>query len=94
MTQNTKSVDANKVTQTRVLQGEVTSNKMDKTVVVKVSRRLIHPLYGKPVTRFKKYLVHDENNSANIGDWVEIAECRPLSKTKHMMLRSIVRKVD
>lgn len=94
MTQIIKPVDAIKGMPKRVLQGEVTSDKMDKTVVVKVSRRLIHPVYKKPVTRFKKYHVHDEENTAKIGDWVEITECRPLSKNKHMMLSSIVRKAN
>lgn len=76
----------------KILEGEVVSNKMQKTIVVKVVRRLSHPLYGKVITRFKKYNVHDEENTAKIGDWVEIKESRPLSKTKHMVLSSIVRK--
>jgi small subunit ribosomal protein S17 len=66
--------------------GEVTSDKMDKTIVVKVSRSMRHPLLGKVVRRHKKYHVHDENNAAKIGDWVEIKESRPISKTKHMAL--------
>lgn len=94
MTKTIKTVDAKKVMPKRMLQGEVTSNKMNKTIVVKVSRRLIHPVYDKPVTRFKKYQVHDEKNDANIGDLVEIVECRPLSKNKHMMLSAILRKAN
>ncbi len=69
-----------------VLVGEVTSDKMDKTIVVKVSRAMRHPLFGKVVRLHKKYHVHDESNTAKIGDWVEIKESRPLSKTKHMAL--------
>jgi len=68
------------------LVGEVTSDKMDKTIVVKVSRSMRHPLFSKVVRRHKKYHVHDENNAAKIGDWVEIKESRPISKTKHMAL--------
>lgn len=76
----------------RVLEGSVVSDKMEKTVVVSVSRRLKHGLYGKTINRVKKYKVHDEDNSAKVGDWVEIAQGRPASKTKHMKLLRIVRK--
>ncbi|NDD54523.1 30S ribosomal protein S17 [bacterium] len=70
----------------RVLVGEVVSDKMEKTVVVKVVDTLKHPIYGKVIRRHKKFKVHDENGAAKMGDRVEIAECRPLSKTKHMTL--------
>ncbi|MDD4519652.1 MAG: 30S ribosomal protein S17 [Alphaproteobacteria bacterium] len=66
----------------RILQGVVVSDKMDKTVVVKVERRVMHPLYKKYIKRSKKYSAHDENNQIKIGDVVRIQECRPLSKTK------------
>jgi small subunit ribosomal protein S17 len=66
----------------RILQGEVISTKQQKTVTVKVERRLAHPLYSKIITRSKKYHAHDENNSCKVGDIVKIKECRPLSKTK------------
>lgn len=66
----------------RVLQGVVVSDKMDKTVVVKVERRLMHPLYKKFIRRSKKYAAHDEANGAKIGDVVQIRECRPISKRK------------
>ncbi len=66
----------------RVLQGVVVSDKMDKTVVVKVERRLMHPLYKKFIRRSKKYAAHDEGNISKVGDVVEIRECRPLSKRK------------
>jgi small subunit ribosomal protein S17 len=62
--------------------GTVVSEKMDKTVVVAVERRYAHPLYGKQVTRTKKYHAHDENNEFHVGDTVRIMETRPLSKTK------------
>lgn len=66
----------------RTLSGRVTSDKMDKTVTVLVERRIKHPLYGKFITRSKKYHAHDDNNQFSMGDIVLIEECRPLSKTK------------
>ena len=66
----------------RVMQGTVVSDKMDKTVVVEVERRVTHPLYKKIVRRTKKYVAHDESNTLKIGDLVRIRECRPLSKRK------------
>ncbi len=66
----------------RILQGVVVSDKMDKTVVVKVERRVMHPIYKKFIRRSKKYSAHDELNQFKIGDVVRIRECRPLSKTK------------
>jgi small subunit ribosomal protein S17 len=66
----------------RVMQGVVVSDKMEKTVVVRVERRVMHPLYGKFVKRSKKYLAHDEENVHKIGDKVRIRECRPLSRRK------------
>lgn len=66
----------------RTFTGKVTSNKTDKTLTVLVNRRVKHSLYGKIVTRSKKYHVHDENNQGNIGDIVLIEETRPISKTK------------
>ena len=76
----------------RALEGMVLSDKMDKTIVVKVNRTFKHPLIGKTVTRSKKYKVHDEKGLAGAGDWVEIIETRPISKTKHMALSNIIRK--
>jgi small subunit ribosomal protein S17 len=64
------------------MQGTVVSDKMDKTVVVEVERRVTHPLYKKIVRRSKKYVAHDESNALKIGDLVRIRECRPLSKRK------------
>ncbi|OFS84197.1 30S ribosomal protein S17 [Oligella urethralis] len=66
----------------RTLIGKVVSNKMDKTIVVRVDRRVKHPLYGKFVNRSKNYKAHDEENQYNEGDTVEIAEGRPISKDK------------
>lgn len=66
----------------KALVGVVVSDKANKTVSVKVERRFKHPLYGKVVTRSKKYAAHDENNDYRLGDRVEILSVRPISKTK------------
>lgn len=66
----------------RILQGVVVSDKADKTVVVRVERRITHPLYKKTISRSKKYAAHDETNRYKIGDVVRIVEARPTSKTK------------
>ncbi|MFL2720311.1 MAG: 30S ribosomal protein S17 [Gammaproteobacteria bacterium] len=75
-------------TNPRILTGIVTSNKADKTVTVKIERKVKHPLYGKVIKRATKVHAHDENNSASIGDIVSVKECRPLSKTKTWTLVS------
>ena len=66
----------------RVLQGKVVSDAPDKTIVVLVERRVMHPLYKKFVRKSKKYHAHDENNAFKVGDLVRIQECRPISKLK------------
>jgi len=66
----------------RILQGVVVSDKMDKTVVVKVERRVMHPIYKKFIRRSKKYAAHDEHNQFKVGDIVRIRESVPFSKTK------------
>jgi len=66
----------------RILSGTVTSDKTDKTVTVKVERRVKHPLYGKIIRRSKKYHAHDEANEYTVGDTVRIEETKPFSKTK------------
>jgi small subunit ribosomal protein S17 len=66
----------------RVLQGTVVSDKQDKTVVVRVNRRVMHPLYKKYITRSKRYAAHDAENQFKAGDLVKIRECRPISKRK------------
>jgi small subunit ribosomal protein S17 len=75
----------------RILQGEVVSDKNDKTIVVKVERRLRHPVFKKTVRTSKKYHAHDENNEAKTGEIVRIEETRPVSKQKRWKL---VEKVD
>jgi small subunit ribosomal protein S17 len=66
----------------RVMQGTVVSDKADKTVIVRVDRRVMHPLYKKYVRRSKKFAAHDEANRFKVGDTVKIRECRPISKRK------------
>ena len=66
----------------RILQGVVVSDASDKTIVVKVERRVKHPLLGKVVRKSKKYHAHDAENAFKVGDVVRIQECRPISKTK------------
>ena len=70
--------------------GSVISNKMDKSVVVQVDRRIQHKLYGKFIRRRVKYMVEDPGNVCNIGDVVLIEECRPLSKNKRWRVRSVL----
>jgi small subunit ribosomal protein S17 len=72
--------------------GTVVSDKADKTVVVAVERRYAHPLYGKQVTRTKKYHAHDENNEYHIGDVVRIMETRPLSKLKRWRVAELIER--
>ena len=72
--------------------GEVLSNKMDKTIVVRVQRRFQHAKYKKVVTSYKKLYAHDEKREAKVGDVVSIVETRPLSKLKRWTLKDIVRK--
>lgn len=72
--------------------GVVSSNKMDKTVLVTVQRRLRHPLYGKFVKKSTKYMTHDEKNECTIGDLVRIMETRPLSKNKRWRLVEVIEK--
>jgi small subunit ribosomal protein S17 len=72
--------------------GEVVANRMQKTIVVKVTRKRAHPFYGRVVARNKKFYAHDETNQAHVGDVVCIEETRPLSKLKRWKLKEIVRK--
>lgn len=76
----------------RVLRGVVVSDKMDKTIVVEISEKKAHPLYGKQTKFSRKFKAHDENNEAKVGDTVEIVETRALSKDKHFRLLNIVEK--
>lgn len=77
---------------TRIVTGKVVSSKMDKSIVVRVDRRVQHPLYGKVITRSTKMHAHDANNDCNEGDTVTIKECRPISKSKTWELVEIVER--
>jgi small subunit ribosomal protein S17 len=79
------------MTHKREIQGNVVKIAGDKTVTVLVERRVMHPRYHKVVKRFKKYLVHDEQNECKVGDEIVAIECRPLSKTKSFRLKSVVK---
>ena len=72
--------------------GVVTSNKMDKSITVAIKWKEKHPIYGKFVSKTKKYHAHDEHNECNIGDTVKIMETRPLSKTKRWRLVQIIER--
>jgi small subunit ribosomal protein S17 len=72
--------------------GTVTSNKMQKTIVVEVTRKKAHPLYSRVISIRKKFYAHDEKNEAHVGDVVRIEESRPLSRLKRWTLKDIVRK--
>ena len=94
---NTQQADAGAAGQPaklarKVRVGVVVSDKMQKTVVVRIDRRVPHPIYGKMVTRSKKFKAHDEDNSAKTGDTVRIAETRPLSKDKRWRVVEIVER--
>jgi small subunit ribosomal protein S17 len=76
----------------KVMTGTVVSNKMQKTIVVEVTRKKAHPLYARVISIRKKFYAHDEKNEAHIGDVVSIEESRPLSRLKRWKLKEIVRK--
>ena len=76
----------------RELTGRVVSNKMQKTIVVAIERRKLHPLYKKYITLTKRVKAHDEENRAGIGDLVRVLECRPISKDKCWRLAEILEK--
>jgi small subunit ribosomal protein S17 len=86
------NAEATPVKNQRLLVGRVTSNKMMKTVVVRVERRVRDTLMGKIITRSKKYHAHVETGDFNEGDLVEIAECRPISRTKAWRVTRLVEK--
>ena len=79
-------------TTTRTFFGRVLSDKMDKTVTVLVERKVKHPVYGKVMTRSKKYHAHDESNECKEGDLVTIEECRPISRTKNWRVAKLLER--
>lgn len=89
-TNNANTTETTTRTARKLRIGMVVSDKMQKTVVVQIDRRMPHPVYGKMVTRSKRLKAHDEENSARVGDTVRIMETRPLSKDKRWRLVEIV----
>ena len=95
MTDKAESASASaEATNQRTVTGRVVSNKMNKTIVVQVERKVKHPLYGKFVRRFSKMYAHDENNECDVGDLVLIQQHRPISKTKRWKLVEILKKEE
>jgi small subunit ribosomal protein S17 len=92
MAETQQSADAKARLARKVRTGVVTSDKMDKTVVVTIERRVPHPQYGKMMTLTKAVKAHDEENSAKMGDTVRVMETRPLSKTKRWRVVEIVER--
>jgi small subunit ribosomal protein S17 len=90
MTETTEGLETRNARKVRT--GTVVSDKMEKTVVVAIERRVKHPVYGKMMTRTKKLKAHDEENSAKLGDTVRIMETRPLSKDKRFRVVEIVER--
>ena len=78
----------------RIQTGSVVSDKMDKSAVVLIERRVKHPVYGKFMKKSTKLHIHDENNECGIGDTVQITECRPISKTKSWKLVKVLEKAN
>lgn len=76
------------------LQGVVVSDRMQKSVVVSVERRVQHPLYGKTQKRTSKFIAHDENDEAKVGDRVEITETRPMSRRKRWAITRVIEKAS
>ena len=76
----------------KIMQGKVVSDKMEKTIVVEVTRRFLHTAYKKYITRSTRYKAHDETNQCGTGDFVEIVESRPISRDKRWRLRRVMKK--
>ncbi|MDE6886584.1 MAG: 30S ribosomal protein S17 [Helicobacteraceae bacterium] len=74
----------------RIIQGKVVKKSGNKSISILVERKVVHPKYRKIVKRFKKYIIHDENNSCKIGDVIEAIECKPISKNKSFTLNKTI----
>ena len=90
----TKNEEAPQRKLRKIRQGIVVSDRMDKSVVVKVERTVRHPLYKKVIKRTKKYMAHDQENSGKMGDTVRIMECRPFSRKKRWRLVEVLKRVE
>jgi small subunit ribosomal protein S17 len=87
-----QTTTTDKTARRKTLVGYVVSNAMKKTIVVEVTRQKSHPMYGRVISRSRKFYAHDETNTANVGDVVRLEETRPLSKLKRWRLKEIVRR--
>ncbi len=76
----------------KTLVGEVVSTKMQKTIIVEITRKKSHPLYGRVIARSRRFYAHDEKNTANVGDVVRLEETRPMSKLKRWRLKDVIRR--
>jgi small subunit ribosomal protein S17 len=96
MADNKKAVNnkADERGKRKTRQGKIVSDKMDKTVVVAVTRQVRHALYGKFVRQTNKFVAHDKKNECKVGDIVSIQECRPLSKTKRWQVVEVVERAE
>ena len=94
MSDSTANASDTKRNERRLVRGQVTSDKMQKTVVVEVRRKVRHPLYEKYISRRTKLHAHDENNDARIGDVVEVMQTRPMSATKRWRLVRVVQRAE
>ena len=92
--QTTDTADQARTSRRRVLWGTVVSDRMDKTITVRVERRMKHAKYEKFIRKHKKYHAHDEQGDAHVGDTVEIVETRPLSKSKRFRLLRVVERAQ
>lgn len=90
----TDTIHTDENTSQRTIVGKVISDKMNKTIVVQIERKVKHPLYGKYVRRFSKMYAHDEENTCQIGDLVMIQQTRPLSKTKRWKLVEVIKREE
>lgn len=85
--------DTKKASRCRTFEGEVVSDKMDKSITVLVRKKVLHSLYKKYYTKRQRYLAHDPDNSCKLGDIVTIEECRPVSKHKHWRVASVIKRI-
>jgi small subunit ribosomal protein S17 len=93
MSEDQKTAEATAARRAVRRTGVVQSHAMDKTIVVRIERRVMHPVYKKYVRRFTKLYAHDEQNTARTGDTVDVVACRPLSRLKRWRLERVVRAV-
>ncbi len=87
-----ETTNLEKASARKTLVGEVVSTKMQKTIIVEITRKKSHPLYGRVIARSRRFYAHDEKNTANVGDVVRLEETRPMSKLKRWRLKDVIRR--